>query len=120
MKKVLDVKDLCVTYSNKERSVYAVQNVSFSLNEGDSIGIVGESGSGKSTLVMALLRLLSEQTAKVSGECYLNGKELLSLPPEPLREMRWTEMAMPIACLWRMAQSAGSVSRRICRHLTVR
>lgn len=79
MKKVLDVKDLCVTYSNKERSVYAVQNVSFSLNEGDSIGIVGESGSGKSTLVMALLRLLSEQTAKVSGECYLNGKELLSL-----------------------------------------
>lgn len=88
MKKVLDVKDLCVTYSNKERSVYAVQNVSFSLNEGDSIGIVGESGSGKSTLVMALLRLLSEQTAKVSGECYLNGKELLSLPPEPLREMR--------------------------------
>ena len=85
MKRILDVKDLCVTYSNKERNVYAVQNVSFTLDEGDSIGIVGESGSGKSTLVMALLRLLPEHSAKVSGECYLNGKELLSLDPEALR-----------------------------------
>lgn len=113
MKKVLDVKDLCVTYSNKERSVYAVQNVSFSLNEGDSIGIVGESGSGKSTLVMALLRLLSEQTAKVSGECYLNGKELLSLPPEPLREMRWTEMAI----VFQKAMNALSPVHRICTQI---
>ena len=113
MKKVLDVKDLCVTYSNKERSVYAVQNVSFSLNEGDSIGIVGESGSGKSTLVMALLRLLSEQTAKVSGECYLNGKELLSLPPEPLRKMRWTEMAI----VFQKAMNALSPVHRICTQI---
>ena len=73
METVLEVKDLCVTYQNKSRSVYAVKDVSFSINQGDSLGIVGESGSGKSTLAMAILRLLPPKTAQVTGEAYFQG-----------------------------------------------
>ncbi len=65
---VLSIDNLCVTYKNKRKQVYAVKNASFAIEKGDALGIVGESGSGKSTLAMALLRLLSERTAIVSGK----------------------------------------------------
>ena len=57
MEHLLTVKDLNVTYVNKNRRVMAVRNVNMAVDKGDSLGIVGESGSGKSTLAMAMLRL---------------------------------------------------------------
>lgn len=94
METVLEVKDLCVTYQNKSRSVMAVQNVSFSIQKGESLGIVGESGSGKSTLAMAILRLLPEKSTKITGACYFQGKELLTLDNEALRQIRWKHLAV--------------------------
>ena len=88
MKKVLDVKDLCVTYSNKERSVYAVQNVSFSLNEGDSIGIVGESGSGKSVSAMSILQLLDANGYIAGGEVLFEGRDLTKLSLNEMYRIR--------------------------------
>ena len=49
MEKLLTLENVNVSYVNKEKKVYAVRNVSFSIEKGDSLGIVGESGSGKST-----------------------------------------------------------------------
>ena len=46
---VLSIDNLCVTYKNRQKKVYAVKNASFSIEKGDAVGIVGESGSGKST-----------------------------------------------------------------------
>ena len=81
MAALLEIKDLNVTYRNKEKSVYAVRDVSLSLEEGDALGIVGESGSGKSTLAMGILRLLPETTADVTGTCLFKQKAMNSLSP---------------------------------------
>lgn len=109
MDAVLEVKNLSVTYHNKTRSVYAVRNVSFSIGQGDSLGIVGESGSGKSTLAMAILRLLPERSTKVTGECLFQGKELLRLDDASLRALRWKELSV----VFQKAMSALSPVHRI-------
>lgn len=92
--KILDVKGLDVKYCSKNKEVLAVDNVSFSMDEGDSLGIVGESGSGKSTLAMAILRLLDPKTAKITGNINFLGRELLSLPVEELNKLRWKEISV--------------------------
>ena len=63
------VKNLNVTYNGKKgKKVHAIDDVSFELSAGDSLGIIGESGSGKSTMIHAFLRLLSPNTASISGQ----------------------------------------------------
>jgi len=94
MEPVLELKNVSVTYKNAEKEVYAVRNVSLRIEKGDSLGIVGESGSGKSTLAMAVLRLLSENSAVVEGEAMFGGRNLLAMSQEELRELRWTQLAV--------------------------
>ena len=93
-KKILTVNNFNVTYKNKSRSVYAVKDVNFSINKGDSLGIAGESGSGKSTLAMAILRLLPDKTTEMSGRVYFLERNLLKLNDEEVRGLRWSEMAV--------------------------
>ena len=90
---LLEIRDLCVDYLMQEGSVHAVDHVSLTLEEGSSLGLVGESGSGKSTLGMAILRLLPEKTARVTGSAVFQGEELLSMPESRLRQVRWQELA---------------------------
>lgn len=107
--KVLSIEDLCVTYKNKQKQVYAVKNASFSINKGDALGIVGESGSGKSTLAMALLRLLPARTAAVSGKADFLGHDLLTIKDKELTEIRWKELAV----VFQKAMSSFSPVHRI-------
>ena len=93
MKPILSLEDFNVTYKAKA-DVYAVKNVSFAIQAGDSLGIVGESGSGKSTLAMALLGLLPKDCARVEGLVDFDGQELLSLSPEELGDLRWKELSV--------------------------
>ena len=67
MGEVLRLEDVNVTYKTKSKEVYAVKGASFTIDQGDSLGVVGESGSGKSTLAMALLRLHDEKYTEVTG-----------------------------------------------------
>lgn len=92
--KILDIKNLDVIYRSNEKEVLAVDDVSFSIDKGDAVGIVGESGSGKSTLAMAVLRLLSSKTAKVTGNIDFMGKELLSMSMEEYNKLRWKEISV--------------------------
>jgi peptide/nickel transport system ATP-binding protein len=92
--KLLEVKNLSVTYKNRGRHVYAVRDVSFSLGRSESMGIVGESGSGKSTLALALLRLLPENSAAVSGSAEFLSRGLFELSGAELRDCRWKHMAV--------------------------
>ncbi len=94
MARVLDVRNLSVTYKNKNRSVYAVNGASFSIDQGDSMGIVGESGSGKSTMAMALLRLLPAKKTAVEGEAVFLGQDLLNMPDEQLNKLRWKNLSV--------------------------
>ncbi|GFN34991.1 ABC transporter ATP-binding protein [Tepidimicrobium xylanilyticum] len=91
---ILEVKDFNVTYVNKHKRVYAVKNVNFNIDKGDSLGLVGESGSGKSTLAMALLRLLSKKSTEISGTANFLGRDLVNLSEEELKEIRWKEISV--------------------------
>lgn len=92
--KILDIKNLNVIYTSNKKEVLAVDNVSFSINRGDSLGIVGESGSGKSTLAMAILRLLPLKTAKVTGNVNFMGQDILTLSVEEFNKLRWKEISV--------------------------
>jgi len=75
--------------------VKAVDGVSFSLSEGESLGIVGESGCGKSSLATTLVRVLPSNAKIKEGEVVLDGVNILSLPEERLRrEIRWKKISI--------------------------
>ena len=91
---LLSVKNLNITYKNKEKEVYAVDDISFDMESGDSLGIVGESGSGKSTLAMGILRLLSPKTAHISGNAFFKEKDLLTMSMDEFNKLRWKQISV--------------------------
>ncbi|MBQ1391237.1 MAG: ABC transporter ATP-binding protein [Firmicutes bacterium] len=109
MEKVLKLEHVNVTYSNRGREVYAVQDATFDIFKGDSIGIVGESGSGKSTLAMAVLRLLNENTTVIDGLAEFEGKNLLAISQKEMDQYRWKDLSV----VFQKAMSALSPVHRI-------
>ena len=92
---LLSVRDLRVTFGSGERTVHAVNGISYDLDLGDTLGVVGESGCGKSVSSLALMRLLPKPAARItSGEILFEGEEILSLTEEAVREIRGNRMAM--------------------------
>jgi ABC-type glutathione transport system ATPase component/ABC-type dipeptide/oligopeptide/nickel transport system permease subunit len=87
---LLSVRNLHVHYG----PVRAVDGVSFDIAPGEILGLAGESGSGKSTVGYAMLRLLDEQAARISGAIHFGGQEVLGLGEAALREHRWGGVAM--------------------------
>ncbi len=83
-KALLEVKNLKKYFKVKNGRLHAVDNISFSLKGGKTLGIVGESGCGKSTLGRTILRL----TEPTGGEIYFDGKEITGLDKEQMRKMR--------------------------------
>jgi len=92
---LLEVKNARLYYTTTKGIVKAVDNVSFELNEGETLAVVGESGCGKSTLAKLLVRVWERNVSLVDGEVYLEGKEVLHIPEgEFRREVRWKKIAM--------------------------
>lgn len=91
---LLEVKDLDVSYTTLKGELKAVQGVSFDLEEQETLGIVGESGCGKSTLGLALLNLMPPQGRVTHGKIILEGKDILTLDKEQLRQVRGKMIAM--------------------------
>ena len=74
--KVLEVDQLATQFFTNEGTVYAVNGVSFDVEEGETLGIVGESGCGKSVSVLSVMRLLPQPPAKISADSIrFGGKE---------------------------------------------
>ena len=94
MTKILTVEQLSVTYTDGNRPVPAVNDVSLTIEQGEIIGIAGESGCGKSTLITAILELLSRDIADIQGTIRLNGQDLTTLSGESLRRLRWAEISL--------------------------
>jgi peptide/nickel transport system ATP-binding protein len=92
--KLLEVKNLHVTFETRRGDVRAVNDLSFSLNKGETLGIVGESGSGKSVSMNAVMGLLRDVNAKISGEVFFNGIDLLKRDDESMRAIRGKDIAM--------------------------
>src|SRR5439155_13977294 len=84
---LLEVSDLSVRFDTDDGPVHAVDRMSFSLAEGEVLGVVGESGCGKSVTCMSLVRLLPE-TATISGQALFEGRDLLAMPMRGLRRVR--------------------------------
>ncbi|WP_025563558.1 MULTISPECIES: ABC transporter ATP-binding protein [unclassified Psychromonas] len=90
---LLDVKDLHVEFTTQDGNVTAVNDLNFSLQRGETLGIVGESGSGKSQTVFALMGLLAKN-GLISGSANFEGKEILNLPEKELNKVRADQIAM--------------------------
>ena len=92
---MLEVKNLSVQYKTDLTTVYAVDDVSFTLERGKTIGLVGETGAGKTTIAKTLMQILPSRTARITGgEVYINGENLLEKSKTELEKMRGKEMSM--------------------------
>jgi oligopeptide/dipeptide ABC transporter ATP-binding protein len=91
---LLEVRDLSVSFRTQDGTVHAVDNVSFTVNRGEVLGIVGESGSGKSVTAMTLMRLVLDQNAVFSGEVLFDGRDLMQLSQHDMLQVRGTKIAM--------------------------
>src|ERR1700674_4613264 len=91
---MLEVKDLTIGFRLDDGDFIAVESISFSLGEGETLAIVGESGSGKSVTALALTRLLPEPPAFYkSGDILLDGHSILGMSENMLRSVRGNQIA---------------------------
>ena len=91
----IEVKNLVVHYTSEGREIHAVNDVSFSLEKGRTLGLVGETGAGKTTIAKSILRILPEPPAHVDGgEICLEGKNLLELHNDEMRKIRGKRISM--------------------------
>jgi peptide/nickel transport system ATP-binding protein len=81
-------------YQTKKGQVSAVENVSFTLHQGESLGLVGESGCGKTSVAMSLMRLAADNARYISGQIRLEGENLLALDEDTMRKRRWKSISM--------------------------
>ncbi|ABW01638.1 ABC transporter ATP-binding protein [Caldivirga maquilingensis] len=92
---LLNVKNVRLNYITTRGIVKALDNVSFSLDEGETIAIVGETGSGKSTLAKVITRSWEENARVIGGEVIFEGVNILGLSEEEFRRSyRWVKIAM--------------------------
>ncbi len=91
---LLEVDSLTVDYRTRRGDIRAVNNVSFSLEKGEILGLVGESGSGKSTLGLSVIRLVPPPGAIVGGSIGIDGKDILSFSEEEMRSIRGKRVAL--------------------------
>ncbi len=91
---LLKVENLSIGYHSQKGYLHAVEDISFSLKAGKSLGFVGESGCGKTTLGMALMRLLPPNGEIREGRILFEGKDLLIKSDEEMRKIRWKKIAM--------------------------
>jgi peptide/nickel transport system ATP-binding protein len=91
---LLEVENLTIGYQTRKGFLQAVEGLSFTLEEGRSLGFVGESGCGKTTLGMALMGLLPRNGCVTEGRIVFEGEDLLALSDEEMRRIRWRKIAM--------------------------
>jgi len=92
---LMEVKNLVTRFYTQEGTIYAVNDVSYTLNEGETLGVVGESGSGKSVHALSIMGLIPMPPGKVTnGEVWFQGRDLLKLNKEEMRLVRGAEIAM--------------------------
>ncbi|MCB8938595.1 MAG: ABC transporter ATP-binding protein [Ardenticatenaceae bacterium] len=92
---ILKVSDLVTRFYTEDGIVHAVNGISYTLKEGESMAIVGESGSGKSVGVLSIMGLIPDPPGKVeAGEVLYNGRNLLKLSTNEMRQIRGRDIAM--------------------------
>jgi oligopeptide/dipeptide ABC transporter ATP-binding protein len=94
MEEILRVKNLSTHFFTEKGVVKAVDNISFTLKEGKTLGVVGESGCGKSVTAMSLLNIVEKPGRIVGGSIRFNGEELVGIDIDKMRHYRGNEISM--------------------------
>jgi len=94
MAKILEVNNLKTSFFTHLGEVQAVRGSSFSMNEGDILGIVGESGSGKSVTALSVIKLIDEPGKIKEGSIIFNGRDITNLSNSEMSDLRGNEIAM--------------------------
>ena len=119
----LEVRDLHTTFDTATGMIRAVNGVSFNLEKGRVFALLGESGSGKSVALRSIIRVLPKRRTKVSGEVWLDGVDLLTLPEAEMREVRGNRVSMifqePIAAFDPVYTCGKQIEEGIRRHQDV-
>lgn len=95
MSHLLEVKDLQVCYHTEDGTVYALNNVDLSLDDGETLGLVGETGAGKTTLAKSIMRLIPNPPGKIeAGSIEFDGVDLLKAGDREIRAVRGNQISM--------------------------
>jgi len=111
---LLSVRDLCVDYVTDAGPVRAVDRVSFDLERGELLGVAGESGCGKAPVAQALLRILPPPAVITGGTARFEGRDLLALGEDELRELRWKHISMVFQSAMDALNPVVPVGAQIC------
>ena len=126
--KLLDVKNLCVTFEKNSKQFKAVNNINFHIEKGECLGIVGESGSGKSLTALSIMRLVSEaKSTVISGEIIFNQKDvstdLMKVPFNKMHQWRGKSIGMvfqePMSSLNPVLNCGYQIQEAVKLHLTL-
>jgi len=117
---LLEVSHLRVSFATEEGVVQAVDDVSFTVDEGEIVAIVGESGSGKSVTAMTLMGLTRSPNSKFEGSATLKGEELITASDTALRKIRGSQIAMvfqdPMSSLDPVYKIGDQIAEQIRAH----
>jgi peptide/nickel transport system ATP-binding protein len=91
---LLEIQNLKIHYRTKNGVAEAVDDVTFAVESGGTLGLVGESGCGKTTIAKAIMRLLPRNGMIAGGEIVFKGRDLVKLSMDDVRKYRWEEVAM--------------------------
>ncbi|MCX5826700.1 MAG: ATP-binding cassette domain-containing protein, partial [Deltaproteobacteria bacterium] len=121
MSPVLAVDNLSTWFDTEQGALKAVDEVSFQLDAGDTLGIVGESGCGKTVLSLSIMRLVPTPPGRyVSGQIEMNGLDLLSLSETEMRKVRGKAISMifqePMTSLNPVFRIGAQISETIRLH----
>jgi len=118
----VEVTDLAVRFRQRERTIHAVNGVSFRLARGEVLGILGESGCGKSVTLRALMRLLPAN-CEIDGRVVINGEDVTDAPTARLEELRGGTIAMifqePATALDPVFTVGEQITETILRHTAI-
>ena len=90
-----EIQNLTVEYHSGNAIIHAVNDVSLSLSQGETLGLVGETGAGKTTIARAILRILPEHSVEsVSGKVMFEGKDILEMNARDLHDLRGRDISM--------------------------
>ena len=92
---ILEVKNLTIEYTSGKSIVQAVNNLSFTLEKGEALGLVGETGAGITTSALSIMQLITSPPGRIkSGEIIFEGRDLTKLPQSELRKLRGEKISM--------------------------
>ncbi|MGJ3253608.1 MAG: ABC transporter ATP-binding protein [Elainellaceae cyanobacterium] len=122
MTPLLDVRNLETRFFTPSGVVQAVNDLSFQVNDGETVGIVGESGSGKSITMLSVIRLIPTPPGKITGgDVWFEGRNLLQLSDEEMRKIRGNRVAMifqdPMTSLNPVLRIEKQITEAITLHL---